>query len=194
MGANLNRRQHCLRWGGLGAIAAAIACAAAMSAPATASAACANSNARPQTISTRQASTAVVCLLNEVRVSHGIGRVASSKDLAGAAQAHTRYMVAQRCFDHVCPGEPDIFKRLRTTGYFSGAHIWTYGKNIAWGESSGGTPRALVKAWMASPGHRANILNSSFDHIGIGTVWGNPSRNSNFPAVTVTTDFGSAER
>ena len=95
---------------------------------------------------------------------------------------------------HVCPGEPDIFKRLRVTGYFSGAHVWSYGENIAWGESSVGTPRALVKAWMNSPGHRANILNSSFDHVGIGTVWGNPSRSSRFPAVTVTTDFGSAGR
>ena len=41
------------------------------------------------------------------------------------------------------------------------------GENIAKGYK---TPDAVVKGWMNSPGHRANILSSSFTHIGVGYV------------------------
>ncbi|MDF2592072.1 MAG: sporulation protein, partial [Clostridia bacterium] len=43
----------------------------------------------------------------------------------------------------------------------------TAGENIAMGQR---TPEEVVKAWMNSPGHRANILKSSFTHIGVGYV------------------------
>ena len=41
------------------------------------------------------------------------------------------------------------------------------GENIAMGQR---TPSEVVTAWMNSPGHRANILNSSFTRIGVGYV------------------------
>ena len=43
----------------------------------------------------------------------------------------------------------------------------TAGENIAKGYQS---PEAVVRGWMNSPGHRANILNSSYTHIGVGYV------------------------
>ena len=43
----------------------------------------------------------------------------------------------------------------------------TAGENIARGYQ---TPVAVVNAWMSSPGHRANILNSTYTHIGVGYV------------------------
>jgi uncharacterized protein YkwD len=39
------------------------------------------------------------------------------------------------------------------------------GENIAKGQR---TPQEVVTAWMNSPGHRANILNKRFTHIGVG--------------------------
>jgi len=45
--------------------------------------------------------------------------------------------------------------------------ISTAGENIAYGYE---TPHALVSAWMRSPGHRANILSSSYTQVGIGVV------------------------
>lgn len=51
---------------------------------------------------------------------------------------------------------------ILTTCRASGA-----GENVAFGTV---TPEQLVKMWMDSPGHRANILRSSFTHIGIGAV------------------------
>ncbi|MDE5753217.1 MAG: hypothetical protein K2H89_01530, partial [Oscillospiraceae bacterium] len=44
------------------------------------------------------------------------------------------------------------------------------GENIAWGYA---TPEAVVKGWMSSEGHRANILGSNFRYIGVGYVDGN---------------------
>lgn len=41
------------------------------------------------------------------------------------------------------------------------------GENVAFGNV---TPEGLVQMWMASPGHRANILNASFTHLGVGAV------------------------
>jgi uncharacterized protein YkwD len=40
-----------------------------------------------------------------------------------------------------------------------------WGENIAWGYAS---PQAVMDGWMNSPGHRANILNSAWTHVGIG--------------------------
>jgi uncharacterized protein YkwD len=43
----------------------------------------------------------------------------------------------------------------------------TAGENIAAGQTS---PDQVMTSWMNSSGHRANILNSSFGHIGVGIV------------------------
>jgi uncharacterized protein YkwD len=41
----------------------------------------------------------------------------------------------------------------------------TWGENIAAGQA---TPKEVVDAWMASPGHKANILREEFTHMGVG--------------------------
>ena len=52
-------------------------------------------------------------------------------------------------------------QRLTNAGYF-----WSsYGENLAAGQP---TPEQVVAAWMASPGHRANILHAKATEIGIG--------------------------
>ena len=43
-----------------------------------------------------------------------------------------------------------------------------WGENIASGQAS---PEEVMKAWMDSPGHRANILNSKFQYIGVGFLY-----------------------
>ena len=43
-----------------------------------------------------------------------------------------------------------------------------YGENVAYGQS---TPQAVMQAWMTSPGHRRNILNSRYTEIGVGYVY-----------------------
>ncbi|MBK5117578.1 MAG: hypothetical protein JJE23_11745, partial [Thermoleophilia bacterium] len=65
---------------------------------------------------------------------------------------------------------------------------WGLGENIAYGFGSQSSPKLIVKAWMKSSGHRANILNRSFEHIGIGIKPGVPTSGSH--GATYTTTFG----
>ncbi len=99
-------------------------------------------------------------------------------------------MRRHNCFDHECPGEASIDSRLRRAGYLkSGLRRWLYGENIAYGTQAYASPRAMVKAWMNSPEHRANILNPEFRDIGVGVVWGTFS-NPHAAGGIYTTDFG----
>jgi uncharacterized protein YkwD len=46
------------------------------------------------------------------------------------------------------------------------------GENLAWGVGDRGTARGIVAAWLASPGHRANLLRASFRRVGVGDLVG----------------------
>jgi uncharacterized protein YkwD len=58
---------------------------------------------------------------------------------------------------------------MRAAGYIFSSHIgYAIGENIAWGTLWLATPKAIVAGWMASPGHRANILDHAFTETGVG--------------------------
>ena len=72
-------------------------------------------------------------------------------------------MASEDYFEHVGPGGETPLMRMRATGYLSSSHdSYEVGENIGWGTLWEGTPRAVVAAWMASPPHRANILDARF--------------------------------
>jgi uncharacterized protein YkwD len=102
-------------------------------------------------------------------------------------------MVGGSFFAHRAPGGPDLVARLRRAGYLGPrTTVWVVGENLAWARATAATARGIVAAWMASPAHRANILEPSFRDIGIGIVGGTPGDAG--AGVTVTTDFGRAIR
>lgn len=70
-------------------------------------------------------------------------------------------MVNQQYFDHTGKDGSSPFVRMARAGYRG----FPAGENIAAGQSSAA---AVMKSWMKSPGHRANILNCSFNRIGVG--------------------------
>jgi uncharacterized protein YkwD len=138
----------------------------------------------------RQARAAIRCLLNRKRRQNGLSRVDNDKKLQRASQKHTEVMMKKGCFSHQCPGEGSLEARLRSVDYLlSGLLRWTYGENIAYGGGHYGTPNRIVKAWMKSPGHRANILNPAFKDVGVGVEPGTPGSPSS-DGGTYTTDFG----
>jgi uncharacterized protein YkwD len=148
----------------------------------------------PRQLSKREARLAVRCLVNRRRSNHGLRPLGKSGRLKRAAQRHTGYMQDHRCFAHECPGEPSVLSRLKRVNYIvGGLSSWMYGENIAYGERRLGTPRAIVRAWMRSPGHRQNILDSRFRQIGIGFSHGIPPQPG-ASGSTITTDFGMRER
>ncbi len=133
---------------------------------------------------------AILCLVNRERHARNLPKLDRDRKLQRASQNHNDYMQNHRCFSHQCSGEPSLTGRLQRVGWLTGGlNAWTYGENIAWGSGRYGTPRSLVKAWMNSSGHRANILSSRFDEIGVGYSKGTISKKSANGAV-VTTDFG----
>ncbi|HYG94553.1 MAG TPA: CAP domain-containing protein [Nocardioides sp.] len=120
----------------------------------------------------------VVRLTNKKRKAHDCEPLKLRKSIRKAARKHSERMADAGELDHQLPGEPDVGERLEDAGYDN----WTsWGENIARGYP---TPKAVVKAWMDSPDHRANILDCDFEHIGVGMVSGDGTK-------WWTQDFGS---
>ena len=141
-------------------------------------------------ITVGHARKAVLCLVNRERKSRGLRALGRSRSLQRAAQNHNSYMQNHRCFSHQCSGEPSLVGRLQRVGWLNGGlSAWSAGENIAWASGRGGTPRNIVKQWMNSSGHRANILSSRFDEIGVGYDKGTIS-NKRANGAVITTDFG----
>jgi len=173
--------------------AALLACLAlAVPASASAGASCADAALMPDSTNIVQVKAATLCLLNGERTSRGLAPLSSNGQLGKAAQHFSANMVRQRFFDHVSPSGSTLASRVRGgTRYLRGpVRRWALGENIGWGSGELATPAQIVDAWMHSAGHRRNILNRRFNHIGIGVVTGAPDGVQGMPAATYTTDFG----
>jgi uncharacterized protein YkwD len=103
-------------------------------------------------------------------------------------------MLQGQFFAHNDPGTgTSISDRVRASGYTDGANGWSAGENIAIGYASAA---ATMDGWMNSPGHRANILQPAFTHLGVGVsvgIWEEwRSKYSNWNSATMATqNFGS---
>ena len=98
-------------------------------------------------------------------------------------------MVRSSFFSHIEPAGLGLVQRVRRAGYLSGAHRWLLGENIGFGKGPQASPLGMVRAWMGSTGHRANVLAPQFREVGLGIVPGTPGRAGGRGA-TYTGDFG----
>lgn len=105
----------------------------------------------------------VVRLVNVERAKHGLSALAYDWQLSRVARIKSQDMKDNNYFSHTSPVYGSPFQMMKNFGIT----YRTAGENIARGQA---TPAAVVNAWMNSSGHRANILNSSFTHIGVGYV------------------------
>ena len=105
----------------------------------------------------------VVRLVNVERAKHGLSPLTQDWQLSRVARYKSQDMRDLGYFSHTSPTYGSPFDMMRSFGI----SYRTAGENIAKGYQS---PEAVVKGWMNSPGHRANILNSSYTHIGVGYV------------------------
>jgi uncharacterized protein YkwD len=104
-----------------------------------------------------QLRAAVVCLIDRQRTRRGLPALRASRLLDHSAQGWSNYMVAHGLFSHGA----NFAGRISGTGF-----RWSQvGENIAAGY---GTPAAVVRAWMASPGHCRNILSPGYADVGTG--------------------------
>lgn len=101
----------------------------------------------------------VLELVNEERAAAGLNPV--TLDTAASRAALVRAKETVKSFSHTRPDGRNFTTALTEQG----VNYRMAGENIAWGQRS---PEQVMEGWMNSAGHRANILNESYTHIGIG--------------------------
>ncbi|MFI7449045.1 CAP domain-containing protein [Nonomuraea sp. NPDC049714] len=118
--------------------------------------------ATTRTAGASSAETEVVRLTNKARAAGGCRPLTHDAKLRTAADRHSADMAAKRYFDHTAKNGSSAGDRIQAAGF---APVRTWGENIAMGQR---TAASVVQGWLNSPGHRANIMNCKFTHIGVG--------------------------
>jgi uncharacterized protein YkwD len=136
------------------------------------------------------AAQAIGCLVNAERTSRGLKPLRRDGDLAQAARRHSADMARRNYFSHVTPGGEDLGDRLREAGYGDPGDGWRAGENLGWGTGNRATPASLVDEWLASDGHRRNMLKESFRELGVGVAAGAPQGDNGLPGATYTLALG----
>jgi uncharacterized protein YkwD len=103
-------------------------------------------------------------LVNQERTKRGLKPLAWDPELVPVARAHSQDMFARGYFSHYTPEGKDPFDRMKA----SNIKYYSAGENLALGPTLGICHDGL----MNSPGHRANILNTSYGRVGIGILDG----------------------
>ncbi len=105
----------------------------------------------------------VIDLVNQQRAWNGLPALKANWELCRVARYKSQDMIDKHYFDHQSPTYGSPFRMMESFGIrFSAA-----GENIAYGQK---TPQAVMNDWMNSPGHRSNILNSTYNQIGVGAA------------------------
>lgn len=128
---------------------------------------------------------AMLCMTNFAREGAGEPPLAGLPMLDRAARGKSADILRCDQFDHEACGR-EFSHWFERVGY--GGRCTALGENIAWGSGSLGSVRNIFRAWIGSPGHRANIL-GRFEEIGIGLRVGNLEGNRG--AHVWTQEFGS---
>ena len=125
-----------------------------------------------------QSEQALLGAVNGVRASHGLRPLRVDGGLVRAARSYSAHMIQTGVFTHGAMGA-----RLAQHGVRGPV----FGENLAWGVGSTASARAIVRGWMASPGHRANLLRPGWTRVGLGALRG--TFQGYRGATVVTADF-----
>lgn len=117
----------------------------------------------PAADSMAQMASEVIALVNEERVDAGCPELVPNEQLTRAAQAHSQDMAENSFLDHTGSDGSNPADRVQEAGY----RFRIVAENVA-----AGPPNAqiAVDGWMASPGHRENILNCDLQETGVSVV------------------------
>jgi uncharacterized protein YkwD len=103
----------------------------------------------------------ILARINALRAANGVAPMAADARLDTVAQAYAERMAEEHFFAHVSPNGDALGQRLRAAGYPNRAN----GENLG---LSGSGPLGAHLAVEESPGHRSNLLNPAFTHLGLG--------------------------
>jgi uncharacterized protein YkwD len=178
-------------------VAALLACASgALAAARPASAAgCANANLRPTAADEPAVSTATLCLIDRVRAAHHLRWLRANRELRAVALSQVSAMVRWDYFADIRPSGQTPLSLVQGTRYPFHTLSFAVGQNIAWGAHGGETPASIVAAWMASPPHRALILDGRYRDAGVAVAPAVPTVLGRGPAgATYAMEFGTRVR
>lgn len=114
----------------------------------------------PQSADSSQFAQQVLDIVNQERQKAGLQPLKMNTELSKMAMAKAQDMYNNNYFDHQSPTYGSPFDMMNSFGIT----YKTAGENIARGQTS---PTEVMNQWMNSPGHRQNILDSSFTQIGV---------------------------
>jgi uncharacterized protein YkwD len=163
-------------------LAGLLALALTAAAPAAARAACPGQDNAGAPTSAQERT--MLCLVNQARAQRGLDPLGAPRSLARASARKSADILRCDEFSHEACGREFTYW-IERSGY-EGCRM---GENIAYGGGSLATPRSIFRMWMNSAGHRRNILDPSFEDIGIGLQVGELEGNRG--AHVWTQQFGS---
>jgi uncharacterized protein YkwD len=134
--------------------------------------------ARPLHLS--RAERTLLTAINSQRAAAGVPPLRASVSLTSAATWQSQVLAGAGYLDHTSPDGSTLIDRLTRARW----HGTTAGEDLAVAP----TPSDAVSMWMASPGHRENLLRPSFRTVGLGLARGAWQGST---ALYVTADFGS---
>lgn len=120
---------------------------------------------------------AIVARINGARRRYGLPRLRLVRPLSFVAGMHSLDLARRRGLSHTSSDGTTFARRVRRA-----VDAQVVGETIA--EVSGGGARTVVRAWLRSPSHRAELLGARFRRVGVGRVRRGGS-------VVVTADFAS---
>ena len=124
----------------------------------------------------------LLAAMNTARVAKGLPRLKVNGVLAAPARTHSAALAGTGELDHDGPNGEPFWKRLVAAGY--PRNSWM-GENLALWPDCTWSPATVVRMWLQSPGHRANLLSKKFRVVGVGIA-----SNAGCTATVFTTDFG----
>jgi uncharacterized protein YkwD len=107
--------------------------------------------------------------VNAVRRWHRLRPLRPSRALTAAARTHSRDMGRRGFFEHESANGAPFWARIERHYRSEGYGRWEVGENILW-SSGRATAARVVREWMASPGHRENLLSRTWRELGLGAL------------------------
>jgi uncharacterized protein YkwD len=122
--------------------------------------------------------SSLLTAMNEARRAQGLRPLHADGRLERAARGHSADMLRTDTFFHGA-----FSARIRGVG----VRAPRVGENLAWGVGALSRARAIVNTWLASPGHRANLLHGGYRIVGVGALRG--TFGGHRGTLMITTDF-----
>lgn len=110
----------------------------------------------------------VLQLTNAERAKYGLAPLAHDEGLAALAKRHSQNMHKHNFFAHKDIWGDEVADRKRK--YYPEMIVSSIGENLGRFSNPANAfqPEELLKGWMGSPGHRAQILDAGYTHLGVG--------------------------